>query len=173
MQQPGEVIDKELNRSLLEWAKRNGTPDATKSINELLQERRSAFKKANSVWATVTEMMRRDTVQDDGSPHIQCIDYLTFEQLGQLVLDFTDLVFPCLTDDRERPRLRERWHEAVAKVRRLRNEVAHLRNVAFQDMEDLSRTLDRMRQDIIAYGAWRNICSSPKDATHTAILKKE
>jgi hypothetical protein len=161
MQQPGEVIDKNLNRSLLEWARRNCSPDVGKALGELLQEHRAAFKKANSVWKTITGMMRLDGLLDDDSAHIHCINYLTFEQLGQLVVDFMDLVFSCIPDDRERPRLRERWREAVAKLRRLRNEVAHLRNVAFQDMEDLSRTLERMRQDIIAYGGWKALPSCP------------
>ena len=29
---------------------------------------------------------------------------------------------------------------------------AGLRNVGFQDMEDLARTLERMRRDVIEYG---------------------
>jgi hypothetical protein len=42
-----------------------------------------AFKKANSVWATVTGMMGRDGLPDDGSPHIQfSIGHLTFDHLG-------------------------------------------------------------------------------------------
>jgi len=155
IQQPGEVIDKELNRALLKWAKEHYSEEASKSLNDLLLEHRNAFKKSNSVWATVNQMMKEENVEDDASPHIQCIEYLTFNQLGGLVLDLTDEVFPQLPDDLAKKRLRDAWQEGVAKVRRLRNQVAHLRNVGFQDMEDLTGTLERMRRDIIDFGGWK------------------
>lgn len=156
MQQPGEVIDKDLNRAILEWAKQNCTPEAVKGLNDLLLQHRTEFKKTSSVWATVTAMMQQDDVGGNGSPHIQGIDYLTLDQLGRLVLSLMGQVFPRLTDDLAKKRVRENWQEGVAKVRRLRNQVAHLRNVGFQDMEDLARTLERMRRDVIDYGGWKN-----------------
>lgn len=155
MQQPGEVIDKELNRALLKWAKEECSEEASKALNRLLLEHRNAFKKSNSVWIAVNKMMQEDKVDDQASPHIQCIEYLTFNQLGGLVLDLTDEVFLQLPNGLEKKRLREAWQEGIAKVRRLRNEVAHLRNVGFQDMEDLSGTLERMRRDIIEFGGWK------------------
>ena len=36
MQPPGEVIDKELNRTILSWAKEKCQPDAVKELNSLL-----------------------------------------------------------------------------------------------------------------------------------------
>jgi hypothetical protein len=42
----------------------------------------------------------------------------------------------------------------------LRNQVAHLRNVHFQDMEDLARTVDRMRRDVIDYGGWKLLAAA-------------
>lgn len=177
MPQPGEVIQKELNRSLLDWAKQNCTADAVKGLNELLLHHRAEFKKANSVWVTTLEMMRQDSVPGDGSPHIQCINYLTVDQLGQLVLWLADEVFPHRNDDavkeqRRKPRFRcasepkdliDNWRESVAKMRRLRNQVAHLRNVGFQDMEDLARTLERMRTDVIIYGGWQDRHAVPME----------
>lgn len=167
IQQPGEVIDKDLNRAILEWAKQNCKPEAVKGLNDLLLHHRTEFKKANSVWVTVTAMIQQDNVPVDGSPHIQCIDYLTLDQLGRLVLGLKDQVFPRLNDkstkeQRKEPRFRcasepsdllGNWRAAVAKIRRLRNQVAHLRNVGFQDMEDLVGSLKRMRTDVILYGA--------------------
>ena len=63
-------------------------------------------------------------------------------------------------------RVKEEWQEALAKVARLRNQVAHLRNVRFQDMEDLARTLDRMRRDVIDYGGWKlpDAVNAPEEA---------
>ena len=36
MQQPGEIIDTELNRALLSWAKEKCQPDAVKELSGLL-----------------------------------------------------------------------------------------------------------------------------------------
>lgn len=169
MQQPGEVIDKPLNRSLLDWAKQNCPAQAVKDLNDLVLQHRGEFKKANSVWVTVEEMMRQDGLSDDGSPHIQCIAYLTFDQLGRLVLGLMEEVFPRLTDDIAKKRVRESWQEGIAKVRRLRNQVAHLRNVGFQDMEDLTRTLERMRRDVIDYGGWKDVRGMSAETISPAI----
>ena len=87
--------------------------------------------------------------------HVQCIDYLTFNQLGVLVLDHIDDLLPFLQKDLAKKRLRDAWQEGVAKITRLRNRVAHLRNVGFQDMEDLTGTIERMRRDIIDHGGWK------------------
>ncbi len=173
MQQPGEVIDKELNRALLDWAKQNCTVEAVKSLNDLLLEHRTRFKTSNSVWETVTQMMQQDNVGGNGLPHIQCIDYLTFDQLGRLVLGLMEAVFPRLTDDVARKRIRENWQEGVAKVRRLRNQVAHLRNVGFQDMEDLARTLERMRRDVIDFGGWKDSRPAEEPAAIPATANQE
>jgi len=173
MQQPGELIDRELNRALLEWAKRNCSAEAAKSLDELLRQHRLRFKAANAVWATVTELVRQDGVLDEELLPAQCIDHLTLDQLGRLVLDLMEHVFPRVTDDLGKKRLRESWQEGVAKVRRLRNQVAHLRNVGFQDMEDLARTLERMRRDVIAYGGWKDRHAISLVATEPVGLNQE
>jgi hypothetical protein len=158
---------------LLDWARRNCSEEALKGLNELLKQHRDEFKKANSVWATAEAMMRQDAVWDDGLPHIRRIEYLTFDQLGRLVIDFMEQVFPQLPDDLAKKRVRESWQEGVAKVRRLRNQVAHLRNVGLQDMEDLTRTLERMRGDLIEYGGWKDGRVAPAEATSPVSPSKE
>ncbi len=77
-----------------------------------------------------------------------------------------DQVFPRFPDEVAAKRVKEGWQEALAKVARLRNQVAHLRNVRFQDMEDLARTLDRMRRDVIDYGGWKlpAVADAPEQA---------
>lgn len=155
MQQPGEVIDKELNRTLLSWAKEKCPPDAVKELNDLILKHRQDFKTKNSVWETVNAMLRLENVNNDGLQHIQGLDYLTLDQLGRLVVMLIDQVFPRFPDEVSAKRVKEGWQEALAKVARLRNQVAHLRNVRFQDMEDLARTLERMRRDVIDYGGWK------------------
>ncbi len=170
MQVPGEVIEAELNRALITWAREKGQPDAVKELNELLLKHRQEFKKNNSAWEVAHAMMRRDKVEEDGAPHLQCLDYLTLDQLGRLVLGLIDQVFPRLPDEAAAKRVKEGWQEAIAKVARLRNQVAHLRNVGFQDMEDLARTLERMRRDVIDYGGWQ---MPPSAAVNTAVPQQE
>jgi hypothetical protein len=187
MQQPGEVIDEDLNRAIMKWSRESCTEEARQNLVKIISEQRDVFKKAHSVWETAMHMMRQDGVSGDGSPHIQCIDYLTVDQLGQLVLWLKDDVFPRLNDDsakkqRKEPRFRsasepqdliDNWREGVARVRRLRNQVAHLRNVGFQDMEDLTRTLERMRTDVIIYGGRRDGRDAPAGAAGPIDLGKE
>jgi hypothetical protein len=164
IQQPKEMIDEKLNGAILKWSRENCSEEAHKVLTSILSEHRDAFKAANSAWYTAMKMMQRDGAADDGSPHIQCIDYLTLDQLGVLVLALMGEVFPHLKKESDKKRVREAWLEAVAKMRRLRNQVAHLRNVGFQDMEDLTRTLERMRQDVIDYGAWNDRGIAAADA---------
>jgi hypothetical protein len=170
MQQPGEIIDESLNSAIFKWSRENNSDGSHKLLVEILKNSREAFRSSNSVWATVRKMMERDNALDNGSPHLHCINYLTFDQLGTLVIAVMDYAFPRLTKDLEKKRIRESWLEAVAKVRRLRNQVAHLRNVSFQDMEDLTRTLERMRRDIIDYGSWKSLivnATTPIEPTAT------
>jgi hypothetical protein len=51
-------------------------------------------------------------------------------------------------------KLKTSWTEGISRIRRIRNQVAHHRNVSFQDTEDLLITINSMRQDIFKFGAW-------------------
>lgn len=62
MTRPGEVIDGELNKSLLKWARRNCVPDALTELTDLLQHHRVEFKMANSAWAKATQLMEQDNL---------------------------------------------------------------------------------------------------------------
>lgn len=81
---------------------------------------------------------------------------MTFSELGDFVLDLLDRTLP--GPYRAPARLesvKERWRDALSKIRRLRNRVAHHRNIEFQDMEDLAGCIENMRRDLYNYGAWR------------------
>jgi hypothetical protein len=155
MQQPGSIIEDTLNAAILKWSREKMPEELHKALAGLIAEHRDAFKARNSVWASTQTMIESDNLPDDGSRHLQAIDYLTLDQLGTLVIGLTDGVFPRLTKDADKKQLRDRWLEGVAKIRRLRNQVAHLRNVSFQDMEDLVGTVQNMRRDVISYGGWK------------------
>ena len=88
---------------------------------------------------------------DEPNPE-QVVGCLTFAELSNLLQTLTDGLFL------EKPRSnriieppRKRWPDYLTKVRRLRNEAAHLRNIGFQDIEDLLEILDAIRQDQLEF----------------------
>ena len=127
-------------------------------MTKVLLQRRLAFKESNSVWAKVQGMMEADASNDVAGSvpvHLRSLDFLTFNELSVLLIDLLDDVFPNVPAGIEENRLRERWRENVAKVQRLRNRVAHLRNVEFRDLEGLVGMVEGMRNDLLAYAGWR------------------
>jgi len=147
-----------LNRALLDWAGKSGVPNLREGLSALLVEHRKEFKVANSVWNRVRRLMRDDGVDVEGAAAIRlrAVDYLTFSELGDLLLELLAEAFPrAAADPKTMPPLKERWREQLAKIRRLRNRVAHLRNVDFQDMEDLVGMVATMRADVDTFAGWR------------------
>ena len=157
-QSEGEFMPPTLNKALLEWATKAGGLDLRKSLNDLLVEHRGAFKAGNSVWVKVSRMMPQEEDAEGQEPaianHLRCIDYLTLAELSDVLLELFDDVFPRVDANRKNS-VKERWRESLVIVRRLRNDVAHLRNVSFQDMEDLAGTIEKMRKDLIDFSGWR------------------
>jgi hypothetical protein len=152
-----KFITPELNKAILEWAATEGSPQLKESLNRLLVEHRTVFKQGNSVWCRVSKMMDEDPADGEAIPnHLRCIEYLTFAELGDLVITLLDEAFPLVAGDgSKKASLKSRWQEGLSKVRRLRNQVAHLRNVGFQDMDDLVGTVESMREDLIEFSGWR------------------
>jgi len=154
-----EFMPADLNKELLDWAIKKGGPELRDQMGDMLSRHRLIFKAANSVWARVIQMMQAEEPEVGGQPvpeHLRAIEYLAFGELGELLLALFDLVFPTLAEKPPvKAAVRQRWQESIAKVRRLRNRVAHLRNVAFQDMEDLVGTVESMRKDLIEFTGWR------------------
>ena len=159
IQSDREYIPKDLNKALFNWADEAGISDLRKSLGALLTEHRIKFKKNNSVWVRVSRMMENEQEKDDDPPipdYLRYIDYLTFSELGVILIRLLDVIFPGIADDvRVRTNLESRWRENISKILRLRNLVAHLRNVDFQDMEDLVGTVESMRKDLISFTGWR------------------
>ena len=50
------------------------------------------------------------------------------------------------------PSSSKRWPGYLTRVRRLRNDAAHLRNISFQEIEDLLKDLNEIRKDQLAFG---------------------
>ena len=157
-QSEGEFMPPALNKALLEWADKAGGADLRKSLNDVLLKHRAAFRAGNSIWAKVSRMMASgENAENQGPPlpeHLRCVDYMTFGELSDVLMELFDNVFP-RADANKKNIVKERWRESLAMVRRLRNDVAHLRSVSFQDMEDLAGTVERMRKDLIDFSGWR------------------
>jgi hypothetical protein len=127
-------------------------------LNKVLVEHRNAFRQSNSVWERTQAMMADDEAAPEQvalPAHLRCIDFLTFSELRTVLIDRLDDAFPHVRDDLQRARLKERWRENMPKVQRLRNHVAHLRNVDFRDMEGLVAMVEALRTDLIKYARWR------------------
>ena len=89
--------------------------------------------------------------------HLRSVEYLTLSELADTFVQLITDIFPkAATDGNLKNRLTLSWREWLAKVRRLRNRAAHLRNVEFQDIEDLVSAIEGMRKDIINYCSWRS-----------------
>lgn len=85
----------------------------------------------------------------------QVPEYLLFSELADVVLSLESKLF--LAKSRNPKRLfathpRDRWKIHLERIRRLRNEAAHLRNISFQDIEDLLESLKEMRRDQLDFG---------------------
>jgi hypothetical protein len=155
-QADNEFMPPELNKALLAWAEKEGGKELRESLNLLLVERRKEFRVANTVWAKVNAMMAGDRSLADAKPsaaHLRCVEYLTFNELGTAFLDVLERRLAGKQGKGINPaQFSERWREHLAKLQRMRNCVAHLRNIPFQDMEDITRTLVSMRNDLLQLG---------------------
>ena len=156
-QSEGEFIPPAFNKALMNWADKSGGGDLKKSLIDLVKEHRDAFREKNSVWEKVSGMMvSADGALPAADCHLRCIEFLTLAELGDVLMQSFDAVFPrAAADAHKKSTVKDRWLESLAMVRRLRNDVAHLRNVSFQDMEDLAGTVERMRKDLIEFSGWR------------------
>lgn len=153
-----ELLPAGLNRALLDWAGKQEGAGVRESLNAILVEHRKEFKLQNSVWTRVERLMKEDAEEGAGQRPVQerAVDYLTFNELGDFVIELLGRMLP--GPYRAPARLesvKERWRESLSKIRRLRNRVAHHRNIEFQDMEDLAGCIESMRRDLYNYGAWR------------------
>ena len=152
-QAQGELLATQLNKALLSWADSKGGKALRDDLGAMLAEQRKEFKAGNTLWAKVCLMMASDQPADEAETvpdHLRCIAYLTFAELSDVFMSVLEYAFS--QEQRQDSRGKEfasRWRENLAKIQRLRNMVAHLRNVDFQDMEDMIRTLVSIRADLL------------------------
>ena len=143
----------ELRKSLSEWAQQTGDEDLQQGLTKYLIEYTKDFHRTHSLWARVYGHHPSEIGGNDGAiqdPTVErIVEYLTFSELSNLIQSLCPEVFPNWgkeTFGRQPPS--KTWPTYLARIRRLRNQSAHLRNVTFQDMEDLLTTTREMRRDI-------------------------
>lgn len=161
MQKPGKLISSELDSLILKWVKSNCSESANSQFVEIINEKRKQFKISNSVWENIVRLMKQDneSENDENMNYLQCVEYLTFNELKDLIINLLDLLFKPSTNNVElKNRLKESLNENISKINRLRNQVAHHRNIHFQDIEDLRKSIEILRNSIINFGGWREYC---------------
>jgi len=171
------LLEPGLQRSLLEWAGKIPVVapfDAKTELGRFLKQKRIEFETESNLWTKVCavftatlgtgarieptteqsvfpwfghDLSGGSGVQATPTPE-QAVGCLTFAELSAILQSLSDRVF---LDKPRSNRIidppKERWPDYLTKVRRLRNEAAHLRNISFQDIEDLLEILDAVRRD--------------------------
>jgi hypothetical protein len=151
-----QTISPELRKSLLDWAHLKGGADLRRELTRRFTEFSQEFDCTHNLWSRVCGLYaaEEDESQEaEAEPRLErIVDFLTFSELSNLILGLCGEAFE--NWNREQPGKQspaKRWPAHLARLRRLRNQSAHLRNVTFQDMEDLLATLKEMRRDIQEY----------------------
>jgi hypothetical protein len=148
-----KLFEPELQRTLLEWAGKLPVPDPARAktdLAKLLKEKREEFETTSNLWTKVCAVFS-DSLgtgeRKEPTPE-QTVGCLTFTELTAILQTLASRVF---LDKPRSNRIvdspKDRWPDYMTKVRRLRNEAAHLRNISFQDIEDLLGILNAIRRD--------------------------
>lgn len=144
-----KLFEAEVRKGLLGWATANAAEHKA-GISKQLADLEAADKLNNNLWTKVCAVFREDTKSAaDAEPPLQSVvEYLTFNELADVLLSQPVAAF--IATDYARLAIEppaNRWPNYLTSIRRLRNQVAHLRNVSFQDIEDLLQTVRMMRED--------------------------
>lgn len=152
-----QAIPAELRKSLQDWAKETGGPENQKALGQHLSQYQREFDSSRNLWTKIIGLYANelgDVMELAGDPPLaKTISYMTLSEVSNLIVSLEKLAFPQWTGKepgKDPPW--KRWPSYMALMRRMRNQSAHLRNVAFQDTEDLLTALREMRKDINKYG---------------------
>jgi hypothetical protein len=150
------LIDEDFREKLMDWAGQQNQPsqpDLRAGLGKFLGQETAKFRAANNLWSEVRQVFHEASGLDADPTSEQAVDCLTFNQLKDLLQTLSAKVFL------DKPRTKrlgdppsKRWPGYLTRVRRLRNDAAHLRNISFQDIEDLLKDLNEIRKDQSAFG---------------------
>jgi hypothetical protein len=146
----------ELRKLLSDWAEQTGGEDLKQKLTKYLTEYTKDFHRTHTLWARVCGLHSLEIGSNGDATHEptegRIVEYLTFNELSKLIRSLCPKVFPNWgkeTPGRQPPA--KSWSAHLARLSRLRNQSAHLRNVTFQDMEDLLTTIRELRRDMKDY----------------------
>jgi hypothetical protein len=151
-----QAMSKELRISLLDWAKQKDEDQRHHALNKHLAQYTKDFEAAKNLWSRIRELYSHSRgeplKEDEPLPLEKATDYMTFNELANLILSLGDVAFPrFLTSAAGKDAPAKRWPAHLSLIRRLRNQSAHLRNFALQDTEDLLVAVREIRKDIEKY----------------------
>ncbi len=151
-----QAISPDLRRSLLGWAKATGGADQQRALGQHITQYQKDFEARRNLWTRVcglyAEEIGVESSNDLEPPLAKTVSFMTFAELSNLVLSLGTTAFPRWTGkELGKNAPGKRWPGYMSLLRRLRNQFAHLRNVAFQDIEDLITAVWEMRKDIERY----------------------
>ena len=147
------LFEPELKKKLLDWANAQFGEANRDQLSRFLSEEAKAYDATHTLWDKVCVLYREDRGEKTGEPTpAEVADYLTFNELADVLITLGDRIFtkrdPFKTDA-EQPG--KRWQGYLSTMRRLRNRTAHLRNVGFQELEDLLSISRTMRSDLARF----------------------
>lgn len=146
-------ITPQLSVNLQNKAETQGGAPLVEAMNKILAQCRLEADAVEHLWAKVSGLYRKEMVVSDQSvepPISEIPDYMTLNELSSLILSWKEDVFVAVTSRGETLPAADRWKEYLARIQRLRNQTAHLRNVGFQDLEDLLANARAMRNDFLS-----------------------
>jgi hypothetical protein len=126
--------------------------DLRQQLGRFFAEEEATFRKTDNLWTHLCTLYQRDKGIAEATAWpslLEAMEYLTMSELIALLQRLDDEIFPA----RDWKRLlvvppKERWAVYLARIGRLRNRAAHLRNLSFQDTEDLVEDLRKLREDL-------------------------
>lgn len=151
-----QFIMPELYKDLLDWASSECGevvgPEMREKLGRFLNERRKTFYQSRNLWTKVCERWREATGAGGEPSPMEAAQYLTFNETSDLVQSLQGRIFPAMNWAKvgvDSPR--SRWPVYFSRIRRLRNSAAHLRNMGFQDVEDMLADIRSLRDDLVRF----------------------
>lgn len=145
-----KMIKPELTKKMLATAQVQGGSELRESLNKVLIQCRQEAEAEENLWEKVCELYRKEfnIPYDQAEPPLSEVPtFLTLSELSNTLLSWKADVFSLQANRGESLPAPDRWKEYLARVQRLRNQTAHLRNVGFQDLEDLLANARAIRTD--------------------------
>jgi hypothetical protein len=143
-------ITPEFSRRILRVAQARGGMTLMDAVNKVLVECRREAEEEENLWAKICLLYRGELrIADERAepPLSEVPAFMTLREMSDVLLRWKADVFLQSPVQGEGLPAPDRWKEYLARIQRLRNQTAHLRNVGFQDLADLLANARAVRND--------------------------